>query len=195
MKNIDLTPFLKDKLKPYPRKKGRYNASELWAIVSKKRDGTPYLTPEQWLSPKQEDIKSLMRMWQGIVVHDHVQKLLTHGVNEAKIETKYKDIILVAKADHLPSVDIDEVWEFKTSEEEMATSKPWANYQCRLYTSIFEKTIGKIFQPVQNEHGLFLKHIGEVKRDDAWFKKQLEKLYAFHQEVEKLREAKTLLNK
>lgn len=190
--NIDLTPLLKERFKPYPRKRGRYNSSELWAITSKNREGKPYLTPEQWLNPKQDDAEGLLRMWQGMIIHDHVQKLLPAETNEVKKEVPYKDMILVAKADNLPK-DSDEVWEFKTSATEMDKSKPWADYQCRLYTSIFERPKGIIYQPVQSTEGLYLKQIGEVYRDDVWFKKQLDALYLFHLKLETLWEAQNLI--
>ena len=43
-----------------------------------------------------------------------------------------------------------------------------------------------MFQPVQNDQGLFLRHIGTVERDDTWFIAEIEKLYVFHLKVEEI---------
>jgi hypothetical protein len=68
----------------------------------------------------------------------------------------------------------------------MTSSKPWHDHQVKLYCTMFEKKNGLVYQPVKNDSGVYLKHIGTVERDDAWFQKELEKLYVFHQRVEHL---------
>lgn len=178
---IDITHLLKEKFPNYPRVKNRYNSSELWAITHN------YLSPEEWLKPKEKKTIDFLRMHMGILVHKFIQDLLPIERNEVKKEIQYKDICLVAKADHLPVDSSDEVWEIKSSDEEMVHSKPWAEYQAKLYASIFEKSLGRILQPVKNNEGLYLKVIGEVKRDDSWFKGELEKLVKFNEQVEILR--------
>jgi len=171
-------------MKSYPRKRGRYNASELYGIVNK------YLSPQDWISPPEKDIVSMLRMWSGILVHDHIQRLLPPNTNEVKKEHYHNGIVLVAKADNVPTPPSDEVWEFKSSATAMDSSKPSHDYQVRLYCSIFERQKGLVFQPVQSSKGLFLKRIGTIERDDKWFEQELEKLYIFHKKVEILWEAK-----
>ncbi len=179
-KDIDLTNALREKMKSRPRVRGRYNSSELWGILN------GYTTPEEWLHPKERTPIELLRMQMGIIVHDHIQKLLPPEGNEVKKEYHYQDIVLVAKVDHLPPHLPDEVWELKTSQEPMEHAKPWACEQIKLYLSIFERPKGIIFQPVSNAQGLFLKRIGEVCRDDKWFLGQMEALVKFHRKVELL---------
>ena len=125
-------------------------------------------------------------MWNGIGMHNQIEDLMGKENSEQKKEYTYKGMTLVAKVDFLPPKKKDEVWEFKTSDKIMENSKPWHEYQVKLYTSMFGMPIGKVFQPVQSESGIFLKHIGTVERDDKWFEKEMEKLYEFHLKVEKL---------
>jgi len=184
--DIDLTPMLRKKMASYPRKRGRYNSSEVWGIMN------GYVTPENWMQPRAKSPIEMLRMWGGILVHDHVQRLLPAETNEVKLVHAYKDIVLVAKADNVPKDPSDEVWEFKSSAKAMDNSKPYHDYQVRLYCSIFKREKGIVFQPVQNSKGLFLKRIGTIARDDVWFEQELEKLYQFHLKVEKLWEANEL---
>lgn len=183
--DLDLTPMLKKKMASYPRKRGRYNSSELYGITH------GYVTPQTWMVPRQRSPEELLRMWGGILVHDHVQRFLPPDTNEVKREHFYRGITLVGKADNVPK-NSDEVWEFKSSAKAMAKSSPSHDYQVKLYCSMFERETGLIFQPVQNKKGLFLKRIGTITRDDVWFEEQLDKLYEFHLEVEKLWEANEL---
>ncbi len=180
MKDLDLTPLLMSKMKSYPRKRGRYNASELFAI------DRGWTTPETWMRPKERTPEEVMRMWRGVLVHDHIQRLLPSDTNEIKKEYHWNGIVLVGKSDNLPKKPSNEVWEFKTSDQAFEKGKPWHLHQIRLYTTMFEREKGILFQPVSNEQGLFLKRIGEVERDDDWFQKQLQKLWIFHMKVEKL---------
>lgn len=180
MQDIDLTPALRKKHGNYPRKRGRYSSSELYGITH------GYTSPQNWLNPPEKKVLDMLRMWNGTLVHDHIQRLLPPELSEIKKEHLWNGITLVAKVDHLPKHE-NTVWEFKSAEEEMAASKESHEYQGKLYCTIFERPQTKIFQPVQSpDHGLFLKHIGTVDRDDVWFQKQLEKLYEFHLKVEEL---------
>jgi hypothetical protein len=181
--DIDLTPTLKKKMAPYPRRRGRYNASELYGITH------GYLKPEDWISPKERPVKDMMKMWMGILVHDHTQRLLPPDTNEVKKEHYHKGITLVAKADNVPE-HLDEVWEFKSNEEALDKAKPWHEYQAKLYATIFGRSLGVVYQPVCTSKGLFLKRIGTVDRDDVWFEEQMSKLFEFHLRVEKLWEEK-----
>lgn len=179
MSDINLTPILEFKMGSRPRVRGRYNASEMWAIAN------GYLTPEQYFNPKPRTASDFMKMLSGIIVHEQIQKLLGQE-KEKKVEYKRDGITLVAKADHLPNDEQDEVWEIKTSENEIDKAKPWFKYQTKLYCTMFNKERGVIYQPVFNKDGLFLKDIGVVKRDDDWFEKQIQILLAFNEKVEKI---------
>lgn len=180
MSDINLTPVLRSKMgMNRPRIRGRYNASELWAIAN------GYLTPEQYFSPKPRTVNDFMKMWSGIIVHEQVQKLLGQD-KEKKVEYKRDGVTLVAKADYLPGDIQDEVWEIKTSETEIDKAKPWFKYQTRLYCTMFNKKRGVIYQPVFSRDGLFLRDIGTVERDDDWFEKQIQVLLKFNEEVEKI---------
>jgi hypothetical protein len=180
MNDIDLRPFLKNKMATRPRVRGRYNSSELYAITH------GWVTPEQWINPPEKTMKELMVMWNGIAMHSQIEDLLDKRCSEQKKEILYKGITLVGKADYLPSNSPDELWEFKTSEKIMEKAKPWARHQTRLYCSMFNKKIGHIYQPIRNEDGLYLKHLGIVKRSDTWFESEMEKLYQFHLKVEEI---------
>jgi len=179
--DIDLTQKLKQKMSARPRVRGRYNSSELYFI----NNGST--TPEKWMKSPEKSMKEILMMWGGIGMHNQIEDLLDKDGCEQKKEFVYKGIILVGKADYIPlEKDSDEIWELKTSDKNMKTSKPWHDYQVKLYCSMFNKNRGLVFQPVQNSDGIYLKHLKTVDRDDEWFEKELEKLYVFHQEVEKL---------
>lgn len=183
--DINLTPILEKKMgTPRPRTRGRYNASELYAITHGFRSGK--LTPEQWLHAPKKTVKEILTMWGGIGIHNQIQDLLNPKYCENKVEFVYRDIILVAKADYLPPENPDEVWELKTSKKLMTEMKPWQRLQTKLYCTMFEKPVGVVYQPVQDDNGIYLKDIGRVGRDDGWFQEQLGLLYSFHLEVEKL---------
>ena len=190
MNDIDLRPYLKKKMAPRARVRGRYNSSELYAITH------GWVTPEQWINPQEKTIQEMMVMFNGIAMHGQIEELLDKRYSEQKKEILYKGITLVGKVDYLPPELPDDIWEFKTSIKTMDKAKPWALYQVRLYCSMFNKKRGHIYQPVQNEDGLYLKHLGTAERSDKWFEGEMEKLFIFNLEVEKLwkeRESKTIL--
>ena len=178
--DIDLTQKLRQKMSSRPRVRGRYNSSELYFI----NNGST--TPEQWLKRPEKSIKEILMMWNGIGMHNQIQDIMGKEYSESKKEFVYKDIVLVGQVDFLPPDKLDEVWEIKTSEKTMEKAKPWHSVQTKLYCTMFNKGIGKIYQPVRNEEGIYLKHLGTVERNDQWFEGEIEKLYQFHERLEKL---------
>lgn len=164
---------------------GRYSVSDVYFINH--ATGPLKLTPEKWMRPDPKSMKDILNMWQGTGMHNQIQALLGgRDYKESKAEFVYKGIVVVGKADFMPPEKPDDVWEFKTSEKLMTTSKPWHDHQVKMYTTMFKKKRGLIYQPVQNAEGLYLRHLKTVERDDVWFEKELEGLYQFHLEVEKL---------
>lgn len=178
--DIDLTQRLRQKMANRPRVRGRYNSSELYFI----NNGST--SPSDWLNSPEKDMKQILMMWGGIGMHNQLEELLGRENSEKKTEIVYKDIVLVGKADYMPPGLKDRVWEFKTSDKRMANSKPWHDHQVKLYCSMFGKAHGDVYQPLQNDEGLYLKHLKTVDRDDKWFEQELEKLYQFHLKVEEL---------
>jgi len=181
MAHLNLTPLLRKRLAPYPRTLGRYNSSELFGISK------GWTTPEKWIQQTPFNVTALMAMWNGMIVHDYVQDLLPSECNEVKKVYSHEyapgqTIELVAKVDHLPN-DPFEVWEFKSSKEEHKSAKPGHKYQAKLYCTVHERPLARVFQPVQNERGLFLKEIGVEERDDKWFLEQMDMLSEFHKQV------------
>lgn len=179
MADINLTPLLRKRLAPYPRTLGRYNSSELFGISK------GWTTPEKWIQPTYFNLTALTSMWNGMIVHDYVQQLLDESKNEVKVVHEHtfgdnQTIQLVAKVDHLPD---NEIWEFKSSKNIHTKAKPGHEYQARLYCTTHERPLARIFQPVQNDNGIFLKEIGVVHRDDAWFQEQMLMLQDFHIKV------------
>lgn len=189
MSDIDLTPLMMKGAAGYPRKRGRYSASDLWWITSGK------MSPEKWLHQEEKTVDDVFRMWDGSLIHHGVQEVLQRGYKEEKREyPAERGVVIVGKADYLPTakdgvVDLNEVWEIKSSAKLMTTAKPWHIHQTKLYCSMFGKDIGRIFQPVRGSASLTLRELGIVKRDDAWFLQQVEKLYEFHELVEQLWES------
>lgn len=183
--DINLTQKLRQKMASRSRIRGRYSASEIYAINYGFREGK--LTPEQWMRSPERSTKELLTMWSGTGMHNQIQGLLGgRDYKEEKVEFPYKDIIIVAKADFMPSHLPDEVWEFKTSEKLMKKAKPWAEHQVKLYTTMFKKKKGTIYQPVQDDDGIYLKDLGSVERDDEWFENEMRMLYDFHLRVEEV---------
>ena len=181
MADLDLTQLLYNKLGKKYRKVGRYSVSDLYAIKA------GWLTPEEFLHPKKVDFTGLMNMLSGIIIHEKVQMLYPKECCEVKVEYKYKDIVLVGKCDYLPKESI-EIWDFKTSKQIMEKMKPWAKHQIKMYCTMFNRELGKIYQPIIRDQTLILKDCGSVERDDIWFQEELEKLYQFHLKVKQLYE-------
>ena len=68
----------------------------------------------------------------------------------------------------------------------MESAKPWHILQVQLYCTMFNKDKGVVFQPLQDESGVYLKHLITVDRNDEWYQEQLENLYKFHLKVLKV---------
>ncbi len=161
---------------------GRYSVSELWGLLTiNSRTGKPYTSPKEWLNPSSKTFQSCFKMWEGTMKHKAVEELLPETwKTEIKKEYQYKDITLVGQIDALSK---DAVLEIKTSVDLMFEAKPWAEYQCRAYCSLFGKKKGIIVQPVVKNNQIILKTIGEVERDNKWFARELKKLNSFHLEL------------
>lgn len=180
--DLNLTPLLRQKFGNYPRTLGRYHASELYYLLN------GLTTPEQWLNPGTKPLPLIMAMWNGTLVHQYIQDLLPSECNEIKMEYQYtipgtEDVItLVGKIDHLPN-HVDQVWEFKTSKNELPEAKKEHAHQAKLYCTMAKRPEGVVYQPVQHNSGLYLKHLETVTRDDTWFDEQIQQLVKFHEKV------------
>lgn len=173
----DLTPLFEKRFAPYPRKLGRYSVSDIWAILN------GYKTPEQYWNQEAPDMQGMQRMWKGIIIHEQVQGLLEKERCEVKKEMQHNHITIVGKADYLPD---DIGWEFKTSDNAMDKSKPWHDWQSRIYCTLFERPEWAVMQPVFKDDKFMLKEIGRVQRNDNWVKDRLNELELFHMKVEVL---------
>jgi hypothetical protein len=178
MRDINLTPQLMDKYgSRFPRTRGRYSASDVFFALY------GGMTPEEWFFGKERQLKDVLKMFQGIMVHDYIQKLLDPKRCEIKTVKQFGPMTIVGKCDYLPE-DPTEVWEFKTNEKTMCDAKEYQLYQTRLYTTMSERETGVVYQPVQSDEGIFLKFLGECKRDDGWFMQEMGKMMLFHFKVE-----------
>lgn len=183
MEEIDLTQALLDTFNKEPRvrKVGRYNVSDLWAITN------GYIKPEDYAKPQQIDFEGAMNMWQGTHKHAQIQELLDgHEIEVKEVITTDHDgekIELVGKCD---AMNEKFGLEIKTSAKLHEKSKKWHDYQAKIYCTLFKRDTFKIVQPCVYKGKLVLRVIGEVKRNDAWVAKQLDKLVEFHKEVKRL---------
>ena len=173
--DVDLTPRLIEKFGTKTRKIGRYSVSDIYAILA------GWTKPEHFFEPQYNDFVGIKRMWAGVINHDFIESLLEKEKCEQKIVYKYRDIEIVGKIDYLPNED--EVWDFKTSDEVMTKMKKWSEHQIKFYCSMFNRKIGRIYQPILENNRYILKHMGTVGRDDIWFKGECEKLYRFHEKL------------
>lgn len=172
---INLTNNLLNK---YPPKKGvigRYSCSKIWAMIN------GYLSPEDYLQGEEIDFTGAMNMFNGTMKHEAIQSLLEEEYTmEVKKEMKVKDFEIVGMADCL---NIEELLEIKTSFKEHDKAKPWATHQIKLYLTLFKIPQGRIVQPIRTQDSLFLKVLGEYKRNDDWFNNEMDKLAAFHSQL------------
>tara|TARA_R100000750_G_scaffold35776_1_gene23021 strand:- start:363 stop:923 length:561 start_codon:yes stop_codon:yes gene_type:complete len=186
MENIDLVPNLLKEFPLKPGKIGRYSISELWGCLNISRTGKPYKTPEQYLKGEEFDFESAMRMFKGIWKHKMVQNLMKdEWVIEKKKEYKHNDWVIVGMADGIEKKR-DLPIEIKTSDKLITQAKSWHVFQLKMYLSMFKKEMGVVVQPVTTKTGFYLKVVGEVKRDDKWFGKQLDLVEEFHQKLLKI---------
>ena len=175
IKDVDLTPRLIEKFGTKTHKIGRYSVSGLYAIFA------GWTKPEHFFEPQTNDFDGIKRMWAGVINHDFIESLLEKDKCEQKVVYKYRDIEIVGKIDYMP--DDKEIWDFKTSDKVMDQAKPWAKHQIKCYLSMFNREIGKLYQPILSGDKYVLKHLGTVERDDIWFKGECQKLYRFHEKL------------
>jgi hypothetical protein len=175
MDDIDLTNQLVDYYKISPGKIGRYSVSSVWGIVN------GYTTVSDFLSGQTVTALAALRMSNGRWKHAQVQELLPKDFNiETKKEITVHDFVLVGRVDFMTD---DTVYEIKTKSSVMDKAKSWHMYQAKLYCTMFEKNKASILQPIIFNHRLILKNIGNTKRDDQWFSKQMDKLLTFHESL------------
>jgi len=189
--NIDLSKPIKNFKKKKPGVPGRYSAGDVYAIIQ------GWLTPEQFITgnrpPFMDELTDNCNMLNGIYAHEKVQSLLPQYKHESKIVYEYKGITIVGKFDTDTG---EEIWDYKTSRELVDIAKPLAISQLRIYLTIFERPIGRIYEPRERSKKVFFCHkwrdkilrvwleeIGEVKRNDACVFKQLEKVVEFDKQV------------
>ena len=173
--DIDLTPKLIEKFGKKYNKIGRYSVSGIYAIFAR------WTKPEDYFKEGYNDFIGIKRMWAGVINHDFIESLLEKDKCEQKVVYQYRDIEIVGKSDYLPNED--EVWDFKTSDSVMDKAKPWAEHQIKMYCTMFNRKVGRLYQPVLQGEQYILKHLGSVERDDAWFNEQCAKLYKFHEKL------------
>ena len=177
---IDLTKTLVDRTnnRTYKRNIERFSISDCWAIVNGYKDIDTYLNGEQF------DFISAFRMWEGVHTHNQVQELLVEmgWEVEKKFEKKFGyEWTLVGKVDAVNlSLEEGSILEIKTSKEVMEKAKKWHEHQCKMYCTLLEKPSALVVQPVYTDNQLYLKELACVKRNDAWFMKQMDKINEFY---------------
>ena len=216
---VDLTPKVLEGAKGYPKKLGRYSCSQLYKMLESAN--LPWgLKPKDYFDIEEVNFTSAMRMVNGIQAHELIQRYLDPAKNEIKYEyyyygdqdprnfsrivPKYPNkapalegdladflFVVVGQIDHLPD---DAVWEFKSSENKMSSSKDYQDHQAKLYCTICDRPKAIIFQPLITSDRFFLNKIGEVSRDDEWFAGEMRKLLNYHQRLELILQEKNRLS-
>lgn len=171
----DLTQKLRIRMNSSSRIRGRYNASDLYYITN------GLMTPEEWMKPKQKDIGELVINFSVLGMFDKIIDLLKGDFKEEKAESEYEGVTLVGRC-ALLSTSKSEAWVLDYNEE----VQPEKEYLLKLYCSMFSRDVGLLYQPVSDKNGFYLKNLLKVDRNDLWFGEQIQKLFAFHKEVEKL---------
>jgi len=202
---IDLTEKFMATQAGWPSKLGRYSCSKIHSMLegSKLPWGCPV---NKYFTIEEPNFTSAMRMSKGTRAHEFVQKFLDPSKCERKYIYNYyghKDprngttpaqdengvivapiFVVVAKVDYIPD---DSVWEIKSSDDVFSKPKDYHTYQAKLYTSICDRPLAMIFQPLETEERFFLAQVGEsIPRDDEWFDGEMQKLHAYHQRLELL---------
>jgi len=167
--NIDLSKKLLKSINNdgHPKKLHRYSCSNIYALLQ------GWEKPETYLEPKTFDFLNAYRMWQGKWKHQQVQSLMPDYIQELKVVKEVGNLTIVGMAD---LINDEEVIEIKTSEKLHNKAKAWHLHQCKLYCILFDRPVGRIVQPVKSGDSLYLKVIGEVKKDPKWFAREMEKL-------------------
>jgi hypothetical protein len=182
MEIIHLNEQLKSKYGSHKsRTRHRYSVSDVYFILQG-------MSPDEWMYGKEKEIVDLVRMYQGIMVHDYVLKLFDKDCIEQKKECSFGNITLVGVADYLPKIEKyqDQVWELKTNEQILQEPKEYQLHQTKMYTTLFGRKEGVIYQPIQGNSGVFLNPLAKVERDDVWFMEQIGRLFAFDLRCEDL---------
>jgi len=169
---IDLTDYLKGE--PRERKLNRFSCSELFYLLQ------GWTEIDDYVKGKKFTPTELWRMKLGTLKHQYIEEHLKElgYTTELKKEFKYGDIEIVGMADAFKKDDHG--IEIKTSEKLKQRSSRAHDYQARLYCSIFDVPQFHIMQPVISGNKALLKEIGAVKKNDAWFSKQLDKINEFY---------------
>ena len=154
---------------------GKYHISGLWGVLNH------YDTLQGFLKGKTIDFPTALKMKMGTLKHQLCQECLEGWELEKKIEFKIPNtnITLIGKCDAIKG---NTILEIKTSDHLISEAKRWHIWQIKMYLSMFNVENGIILQPIV-KNGLFLKSIGEVKKNDTWFKKQLELIHKLHLEA------------
>lgn len=167
------------------RKIGRYNVSDIWAMLN------GYLPIEQYTKTDELDNAALVNVFLGTEKHTIINKLLNsiypEGIQEQKIEKDFGDFVIVGRADFIVG---DKIVEIKTSNVVMSTSKTWHDYQLSWYLWLFNKPVGLIVQPLitykQNKpEDICLKIIKKLKVNPVWCEQELKKLKDYHNKLKK----------
>ena len=178
-------------MKKYEKQKdnviGRYSCSKIYAILK------GWTTPEQYVKGEEIDFPSAFRMWNGTWRHKQGEDLVEGLIEtEVKKEIEVEGLTIVGMADYLLETQVADM---KTSNEVYPKAKEWHLHQVKLYCTLFEKEEGLVFQPVYkmdlqpNKIGQYkkvpsdfqFKIIGRVRRNDAWFKQEINKLKEFNE--------------
>jgi len=210
---IDLTEKLLKRYPPKPGKVGRYSCSKIWAFINGYCTPQQYLDGEEVDfkgamnmfngTHKHAMIQSLLEddyfmeykkekyMSVGDCPKCGEKELEIATINSPLDETstyycprcdKFVEIpnfTIVGVAD---CINQNEILEIKTSQKVHDKAKPWAAHQLKLYLTLFEIPKGRIVQPIISK-GLYLKVLGEYKRNDQWFEKEMLKLAEFHKQL------------
>lgn len=169
---INLTPKFLEIQTFKPPVIGRYHISGLWGVLN------GYDTVEQFVKGKAIDFPTALKMKMGILKHQLVQECLEGWELERKVEFHIPNtnIIIVGKCDAIKG---NTILEIKTSDHLISEAKRWHIWQVKMYLPMFNVENGIILQPIV-KNGLFLKSIGEIKKNDKWFNNQLDKIIELH---------------
>lgn len=177
---IDLTEVLLKRYNDNPKINvvGRYSVSKLWSMMN------GYLKVENYTKPEPVNFEGAMNMWQGTHKHVQVQELLDEYDKEIKIVKKIEyiggDFEIVGMCD---AINPEHGLELKTSQKLHSSAKRWHVYQAKIYCTMFEREIFKVVQPVRTKERIYLNVLEEVKRNDSWFNKEMQKLGAYHEQL------------
>jgi hypothetical protein len=179
---MNITSLLLKTYRKKPAEIGKFNVSGIYGLLK------GYTSLEQYLKGEQISFKSALQMANGVAKHRLIQDLFKDEVGweiEKKIEYKPPEYewTIIGKADLIKD---DTLYEIKTSKDLMFEAKPWAEYQVKIYLTLFEKPEGIIVQPIIKKNGLYLKEIGRIKRDDEFVQGEFKKLNDFYKQLKKL---------